>query len=387
MFDVVIIGQGLAGLLTAIRAKQENKRVAVIAEGTGKIMQSTGFMDLIPSSSQNLDESKHLFLQKNISEELIDQSVEWFKALMNEINLPYEGSVHFLSPVVTGAGYVKNTALYPTTVRPIPNKGDILIVGLNGIIDFQPTYVKENLMKERPDLNVSTVTVDFFKGSGRVLSQVDAARAMDDKQVRARFITSLKNEMRTKEIATPDLMIFPSCLGMVNHKDVIEDLNDSIGPVTEAPGLPPNAAAIRLHDALHHYAVKKGVRFYEDETVFHAKVYDGVVTEVLTGNQTKPQAIKLKQLVVASGGILGGGLEQVSTGLSDRTLSLPITSEGTLVDPINNIFYIGSSSKMPWSETWISGGIYTISSSYSVPFTSMDEKNKRRDEKCYINQA
>lgn len=387
MYDVVIVGRGLAGLLTAIRAREENKRVAVIAEGTGKIIQSSGFMDLVPASTESLKHSYHLFQQKNISMEIIDQSINWFKSLMIKLNIPYEGSVHQLSSVVTGAGYVKETALYPTTVRPLPEKGNILVVGLKGIIDFQPNYVKENLMKERPNLLVSALSVDFFDKSGRVLSQVDAARGMDNKQIRKNFIDILKKEMMKNHIPVPDLIIFPSCLGITNHKDVINDLELHIGPVTEAPGLPPNAAAIRLNDALHQHAVKRGVRFHEDETAFGAKVVEGTVTEVFTGNHMKPQVTKLKQLIIASGGILGGGLDQRATELIDRTIAQPVKQDGSLLTPLNNVYYTGSSSQMPWSDSWIAGGVYTICSSYSVPFLLINESLKGRDDKCYITQA
>jgi len=387
MYDVVIVGQGLAGLLTAIRAKQENKRVAVIAEGTGKILQSSGFMDLVPGSSTTLTESINLFKQKKISTELMNQSVDWFKSLMKELKIPYEGSVHHLTSVVTGAGYVKNTALYPNTVRPIPEKGSVLIVGLKGIIDFQPHYVKGNLEKERPNLTVSAVSVDFFKTSGRVLSQVDAARGLDDKHVRKNFIKTLKKEMVKKHILTPDLVIFPSCLGLTHHRDVINDLEEHIGPVSEAPGLPPNAAAIRLNDALYRKALEVGVRFHEDKTVFRANIEDGKVTEVLIGNQMNPQIIKLKQLIIASGGILGGGLDQTAKGLIDRTICQRVNQDGNLLTPINNVYYTGSSTQMPWSDTWIAGGIYTICSSFSVPFSTKNDAVKGRDDSCFINQA
>lgn len=48
MYDEIIVGQGLTGLLTAIWSREEGKQVALVSTGLGKIFQSAGVLDILP---------------------------------------------------------------------------------------------------------------------------------------------------------------------------------------------------------------------------------------------------------------------------------------------------------------------------------------------------
>ncbi|SER69983.1 FAD-binding protein [Salipaludibacillus aurantiacus] len=376
MYDIVVIGQGLAGLLTAIRAKENNNHVAVVSKGIGKIIQSTAFMDLLPGRSENLTDARAFFVNEQISDSLLSEAADWFKALTGKLGLPYRGSIEKLTPVLTGAGFIKQTALYPHTVSKIPEEGDIIIAGIKEIIDFQPRYVKENLLTEYPGLSVSALSADLGLKAGRVLSQADVARQLDEASGRAALISALKKEMKKKNVKSCDMMVLPSCLGIKNSQLVMQELKEAFScSVTEAPGLPPNAAAVRLYSALKKYAVNQGIRFIENKTTYSVEVKNDKVTDLFTEGTN--EGIKLKKLVIATGGIIGGGLELTTDGLRDTTINQPVNKDGTNKHKLRNVYYAGGTKKVPWTDTWIAGGIYTICTSYSVPFSKKTPGGKK----------
>lgn len=356
MYDFVVVGQGLSGLLSAIWATEHGKRVALVAQGTGKILQSSGVMELYPQLSER---------KKSISKLRLEESLLKFKGLMNELDYPYHGQADQSIPIVTGAGYVKETNLYPDTIRPLPEKGHVVIVGFHEIMDFQPAYIKGNLQKERPALTIDTITVRLGKGSLRTMTQLDGARILDYKEARETVIKEIKEQLQKQNIKTPDLFIFPASLGMRNWQEVVGELRSSLGTeVTEAPGMPPNTTAIRLHEVLLKEAVKRSVRFYSDTKVIGCHVDSDIVTSLVIKNSSKTMELQGKQYMIATGGILGGGLEVTEDGLVDKTLNLTVDAYGRYVHCPLNVFPIGATEGTDVTEHGITGGLYSVLSSY-----------------------
>ena len=124
MYDVVVIGQGLSGMLSAIRAKEQGYRTALVAAGTGKIMQSTGVLDLIPGTDRNVKEWKELN-RSELFGHLLNSSgaLTRFMELTKRLGYPYRGDLENLTPIIMGSGHVKKTAFYPETISPIPERG------------------------------------------------------------------------------------------------------------------------------------------------------------------------------------------------------------------------------------------------------------------------
>ncbi|MFZ5752863.1 MAG: FAD-binding protein, partial [Bacillota bacterium] len=45
MYDVIVIGAGLAGLMAAAAAAELNKKVLVVAKGRGNLYSASGYID------------------------------------------------------------------------------------------------------------------------------------------------------------------------------------------------------------------------------------------------------------------------------------------------------------------------------------------------------
>ncbi|MGG0717112.1 FAD-binding protein [Robertmurraya massiliosenegalensis] len=364
MYDEVIVGQGLTGLITAIWSREQGKRVALVSSGLGKILQSSGVMDVIPGQDGTFTDLISKYELDTRSRLNINEAMKKFFQLTERIGYPYQGDVETLVTIVTGSGHVKKTAFYPETIKPIPDKGHVVIVGFEEVVDFLPMYIKGNLEKSRPLLKIDPITVSLGKNSSRTMSQLDAAHLLDEEESCTKVINEIQKEMVNKQIAKPDLFIFPSSLGFNNWQMVLERLTRELNTaVTEASGMPPNATAIRLHDKLKREAIKLGVRFYENTTIEDAEVEDNIVKAVITSTNMK---IKSERFVLATGGVLGGGIEQTAEGFKDKVLSRELDKFGRYVNCPDNVFLVGASKGTKVIQHGITGGVFSILSSYET---------------------
>jgi glycerol-3-phosphate dehydrogenase subunit B len=367
MYDVVVVGQGLSGMLSAIWAKEQGYTTALVATGTGKIMQSTGVMDLIPGSVGGLKEWKELYQLTTLEKSQLMGAMEQFRALTKRLGYPYNGDLENLTSIVTGSGHIKKTALYPETVSPLPEQGHVVIVGFQEVIDFQPAYIKGNLQKERPNVSIDTIKIQLGKHSQRTMTQLDAARLLDQKEIRNHCIKQIKSLMVEKGISQPDMFIFPASLGVENWKETMEQFSFELkGIVTEAPGMPPNTTAIRLNERLKKEAVKLGVRFYADTTVVGCKMDGEEIKTVTIKNANKRADLSGKQFILATGGILGGGLEVAPDGVKETAMRLAADEYGELLHCPSNLYPVGASNGTKVTHNGITGGVYSILTIHEV---------------------
>lgn len=367
MYDLVIIGQGMTGMLSAIWGKEQGYNVALASTGTGKIMQSTGLFDLLPGKAGTFADFAN---QRNLSPSSriqTEKAVERFQELMTRLGYPYHGNIDKSVPVVTSSGYLKFPALYPETIRSIPDTGRIVVVGFKEISDFSPKYLKGNLEKARPALQIDTLSVSFGKSAGRTMTQLDAARLLDQKTIRTTVMKQIIEGLKAKNIKHADLFVFPASLGVSNWREVIHEWQAELGaPITEAPGMPPNATAIRLHDVLRKEAVKQGVRFYFDTKVIGSESKGNQIRALKVQNNSSHNELAGKHYIIATGGILGGGLILSDSGYQETVLGLDVDENGSYVRCPNNVYPVGAALGTHYTNYGITGGIFSILSSYET---------------------
>ncbi|MFV9511500.1 FAD-binding protein [Tepidibacillus sp. LV47] len=367
MYDLVVIGQGFTGMLSAIWAKEEGASVAIISQGTGKILQSTGVMDILPGTEGTMNDLIREYQIKGWNSLFIEGGIKRFKTMMKRLGNPYQGSIQQPVQIVTGSGYLKSTALYPSTITPIPETGHIVVIGFQEISDFQPTYVAENLASERPELTIDHFSISLGHRSLRTMTQLDAARLLEQEEIRNQVIAGIKRKMKSLSISTPDLVIIPSVLGVIEWKKVWEDFTNQLSAkVTEAVGMPPNATAIRLHEQLRKEMTRLGVRQYMNSKVIGRKQGKQMIESVMVRNTNQTISIEGKAFVLATGGILGGGMEQMVNGITETALGLEVDQKGNLINPYDNLYLVGASQGLHVTRYGITGGIFSILSSFQA---------------------
>lgn len=367
MYDVVVIGQGLTGMLSAIWAKEQGESVALVHQGAGRILQSTGVMDILPASDGDINDLINEYKLDDSNNAFIDEGISKYKELMKKIGYPYMGDINSKAEIVTGSGHCKYTAMYPETIKPIPEKGHIVIISIQEIADFQATFAKENLKKCKPDLEIDTVNVDIGTRSFRTMTQLDVARLLEKDDIRASFIAQINEKINDKNLENVDLFVIPAVLGVNDWRKVKEDFETKLGaPITEAVGMPPNATSIRLYERLRKELIRSGVRLYSESNVIASEIVDNNIKSIKVENINRVIDLKADKYILATGGVIGGGLNLTADGLKETALGIEIDETGKPLQKLENLYMVGASNGLEVVRSGITGGIYSILSSYKA---------------------
>jgi len=324
MNKVIVIGAGLAGLVAAYHAAKQGAHVEVVAKGWGAMHWSAGTIDVLgyypdeKSPVQKMDDALDALTRAApnhpyalLGQPTISDAFAQFTALTHEIGLPYEGNANKNWWLPSPVGAMRPTLLAPRAqlAGDLGRKKPILIVGLRGMRDFYPELIAENLSKQGHAARAAFVPLDLIT-ERRDSNTVQLASALDDATTRVILGKALR------ELAHPNERIaLPAILGLNAHAQALNDLSTITDTeVFEIPTLPPSVPGIRLNTAWHRHLQKLGVRVDVNMkvTAFHAE--NGCIQYVESETSGRPLKHRGDVFVLATGGILGAGINSDHTG-------------------------------------------------------------------------
>ncbi|MCO6450135.1 MAG: glycerol-3-phosphate dehydrogenase subunit GlpB [Caldilineales bacterium] len=341
MLDLLVIGAGLSGMIAASAAARAGLNVRVIAKGLGALHWGAGTIDVLgylpgeangvqrplqklePLAS-NWPDHPYAFLGSGaVAKALAD-----FQELTVEIGLPYAGDENddnMLLPSPVGA--TRPVFLAPAAQRAgdLRRSEPMLVVGFDGLRDFYPHLIAENLCKQGHAARALSLPLDLIT-SRRDYNTVHLAQALDSSEVRPRLADEIGKRVRSGERVG-----LPAILGLNDHAVAFAGLANRIGlPLFEIPTLPPSVPGIRLFNALRRHLDQLGVRV---EIGMEAIAFDSTstfnlqsLTSVQTATSARPLRHRARVFLLATGGILGGGIATDHTGKSWETIfDLPLT--------------------------------------------------------------
>ena len=129
-------------------------------------------------------------------------------------------------------------------------------------------------------------------------------------------------------VAPGERIGLPAILGLDRHAEVWAELQDRVGaPIFEIPTLPPGVPGIRLYRALGATAGARGVRIEANMTAVDFGVEQDRIAWVATATSARPLRHSATNVLLATGGILGGGFNSDATGRVWETIfDLPLTA-------------------------------------------------------------
>jgi glycerol-3-phosphate dehydrogenase subunit B len=225
--------------------------------------------------------------------------------------------------LMTALGAVQRPMLAP---RAMANgdltdaAGPVLIVGFNGWRDFHPEMAAGNLGAQgiearalRVDLPDLSRTWDLWPG--------DLAQQFDHAPFRAAIARQVAPHLGGSEKVG-----LPAVLGLVNHAEALADLCDQLGrSVFEIPTLPPNAAGVRLSNALRRWLLRRGVRVQIGHPVVRGIVQNGRCTGVEVAALGHANPFYADRFILAAGGLYNGGILSDESGrLWEPIFDLPV---------------------------------------------------------------
>jgi glycerol-3-phosphate dehydrogenase subunit B len=342
--SVLVIGAGLAGLTAAWQTAVSGKKTRLIAKGWGVTHWHAGCVDVLGFYKQQLvsspveaigqltaDYPQHPYALTGI--ETVAEALAALQALCAKAGYPLHGSLERNWLLPTAVGTLRPTCLAPETMIAGDLRLDtpMLIVGFQHFGDFFAQMVADNLAAQ--GVPARGVMLDLPELAGRrVLTPVILAQLMEQADFRNEVVRLI-----TPHLGEAMRIGFPAVLGLQQAMAVKADLEGQLArPIFEIPILPPSVPGMRLHYILWQAIERSGGRVQEGMLAVGAEMAEGQVTAVHTEAAARQRSHRFDQYVLATGGLLGGGL---------------VTNfEGEVREVIFNLPVAGPSSRLEWFQ-------------------------------------
>lgn len=340
-YDVIVIGGGLAGLTTALFAKEAQNKVLVVAKGMGSFYQGPGVIDLLGSGGEKAGKmvkkpweeisrcnGSHPY--RNLGVSMVQEALTAFQELLKKGGYPLQGGGEQNLLLPTALGSIRPAYLAPQALAQgdLKQKKDILLIGIKGFHYFYPELIARNLASSLSRLGserrVNWVTLELGLKPHRPLSAYDLALWIEQPQHLDMLVEKLAPKLGREE-----LLGFPAVLGLERHHAILHHLQARLGrKIFEIPTLPPSVPGIRLYRVLHALLQERGVELVIGYPVTAAKVQSRQVTAIITASPGRPVEYTGRHFVLATGGIGGGGLSATAKQqLQEVIFQLPVDEQ------------------------------------------------------------
>lgn len=338
-YDFVIIGAGLAGMTAALKALNSGMKTIVVSTGASTMNAMSGCLDLFGDADNPWPALRELALAKPghpyafLREGEIHEALSFFVEQMKG-SCPYHykrGFYNFRIP--TSFGNQRYTCLLPEgQLAAATTEGPVLVIGLNGYLDFCAELLAEGMQKRGyKGWQAAEVDLDCLQppgdravdGSGRSLNSVEIAARLEQSW-------QLLAEELSGKVQGFDAVAFPAVLGMDQHLPVKRGLEEFLGvSVFEVPTIPPSLPGMRLSRSLVAKIRRLGGDLLQGFPVVSADVKGRVCSGVMVSTPGRTRCIKGKNFLLATGGILGGGILVEREGASEVVFHLPVSNSGS----------------------------------------------------------
>jgi glycerol-3-phosphate dehydrogenase subunit B len=222
----------------------------------------------------------------------------------------------------------------------------MLIVGFQGMRDFYPSVVARHLSDQGHPARAVYLPGDLLTDR-RDANTVQLAEALEQPKRSAALGQALR-----RVVAPGERIGLPALLGLDRHHEVWTQIQDlAAAPIFEIPTLPPSVPGIRLHRALVRLLGARGVRVEANMEVVEVLAAGDRMTSVATATSARPLRHRSAAYLLATGGILGGGIQTEASGrVWETVFDLSLTAaqartqwlRGAFLDPAGHpIFQAG----------------------------------------------
>lgn len=333
--DLAVAGCGLAGVASAYFAAQEGLSV-VLCGSTGGLVFTSGYFDVLGYAERgnttplsdpwagveelSAREPAHPYARCTPTE--IHSAMREFLQFTAEAGLPYADAGDSNFQACTMSGLPKTTWALPQTMRAgvdmLQSSLPCLVVSFAGLKGFSARQFAAVLSSRRP--NIRAVSCDFPGMEGR--SEVYAehmARAMEVPGACEKLAERLR-----PHLADAKFVGMPAMLGIHDCDAVCHKMEELLGcPVFEIPSMPPSVPGIRLREAYELALSARGVMLLPRHKVLQARQGANGWTLDCGARELECQ-VEAKNLLLATGRFLGGGLQARRTGIRESILDLPV---------------------------------------------------------------
>lgn len=351
-FDVLIIGGGASGLISAIYLADKGLNVGLIKKGSGVTEMSSGLFDVLGYINDDLVfnpiegirrlteekvEHPYSIVGGNRGENLIkelQEAISLFKKVMVEANHDYEGKLSKNILAITPLGTYKPTCLAPKWMYLNLldfRKSRLLFAGVRNYPGVNPVYIARSfkhfllpsLMKIEKEVEAEAkATYVYVPGLERgSVTSFDIGAALDDQENLKEFARRL-----SKDAEHVDFLFFP-VLGYRKPMENWRYLRDELKTeVIELPSVVPSIAGRRLTLALEDAAVKYGAKVYKGYRGLSATISDRECTAIRVLYGRSEMEMEASAFILATGSYITEGLIMEKDRVREPLFGIPIST-------------------------------------------------------------
>lgn len=318
--DFIVLGAELDGLLAAARLVELGRSVQILSMGAGGLHYAPAGVHVLGYGADNSEELvtdpmtaiANLSLDhpyRKVGVVAVQEALDWFAELSAKIGIPVTmQKENVLALTTTGQGVpVFGTTLNLATLDHCKGR-TVAIVSFLGMRDFPIELLQSSF--EKTD---TTIQVAEAQLPSKLVENAALAKSFDGLNDLTAYFLDLK--IRLQDGA--ELVLFPAVMGLRRSVEVLSAAERVLGlPCYEVPTLPSSVPGMRLDLALREHLQMNGVdtigNFAPDQAT---STPAGIWIKDIYGREYSAAAA-----IVATGGILMGGLEVLSNGQVRETL-------------------------------------------------------------------
>lgn len=312
--DAVIVGAELDALVAACRLREHGHRVRLFAPGVGSLHYAPGGIHLLGYHPEGNGEAvawpmdclatlDHRHPYRLIGIERVRRALDWFfetTAGMNRKFVPNGGNTMALTPAGLGLP-VYGPAEHQAGLENIRDR-KLAAVQFRGYRDSPTGLVAAELRRQ----GASVFVAELDRPGGQT-ETVGLARAFDLMADPRAYFEALSARLPTGV----ETVLFPAVLGLANHGRIVECAAAAGLRCFEVATLPPSVPGLRLYQAFEKELLRRNAAIHQGARVTGTRAADnrcGSVTD------DRGRSFDADVFIVATGGVLMGGLEVESHG-------------------------------------------------------------------------
>ncbi|MDA3810060.1 MAG: anaerobic glycerol-3-phosphate dehydrogenase subunit GlpB [Spirochaetaceae bacterium] len=314
-YDVVILGGGMAGLISSIYLSDKGYKTALVSKGDPICCISSGCIDLLASDKNPLDDIKNLpedHPYKMVGRDNLKKALLFFKKIMNEAGLPYFGNEEENRIIFSPIAKKRKTSLVPFSMveANIEENESIHVISFKGIKDFFPGYFTDKFEDSK---------CSEYENAAK--TTIGIATQFDEPLFRNSFLDWIEG-LNIQE----DKIAIPAVLGTKNPEGLMNEIESRTGKkIFEIPTLPPSIPGLRLFRTLKKAAAEKGVDLFWGHAISDYKEVNNILTTLFIDQPGRPTVIEGKSFILATGSFVSGGLFAEKTTVRETVFNLPVS--------------------------------------------------------------
>lgn len=329
MWDGIIVGGGLAGLIAGIRASERGKHILIISEGVGSLTYSTGIIDF-GDVERLAGQEKHPYAL--FEETLVRTCADYFQALFPD----YQGKWGESKEVLTPLGSPRSAGMLPKglNAEQLRDAQRIVLMAPEGMKDFFPEVIKSNLERTYPQARVKVYPfrIEMFEPwytIGKSVTGMDYAKFWQS-DLGIAVIRDLLNRLaqeisEIQRIAGSEklVVIFPGLVAGFSAS-LRNALSKAPFPVVEMTAFPPSACGQILYETLKRKFRELGGELLVGTGVKRVELQGKLCHKVIVPSKGRDTEFSARSFVLATGGIFGGGIEVTPDSSRETVFGLPL---------------------------------------------------------------